>query len=132
MKLRLLFLSALIIGTLASFTLNKSAATGSLKIQIELPAGSKTGLEYAPIGLSKTKEDLDNGDYITEIFTTSTGMADFGQIEAGTYFVDGFTSSEEEEAGFWGKMEVQVVAGKANVYTLKLIAEEPYDESGEE
>jgi hypothetical protein len=118
MKIRIFLFSVLLIGTLASFT--ASAPTGGVQVKIELPEGIKIDLADAPIGISKSKEALQNADYINTVWTNAAGMADFGQMPAGTYYIDGYTDDDITQNAYYGEMQIEVVAGKNGVHVLKL------------
>jgi len=135
MKSKLLILSVLLVGASALLTSFKNkevkpAATGGLTVKIKLPVAGD--LADAWIGLATSAENLENMKYVKTIATDKAGIADFGQLEPGTYYIDGGTG---EEVFYYGEAEVVIVAGKNTVVELNLTAdtddEEMEDDSEE-
>lgn len=118
MKIKIVLFVALTIGVLTSFTL-RTSTTGGLKVQIELPAGIKADLSDTPIDLYKTMEDVENEKSVKSIWTNASGAGDFGQVPAGTYYMDGMVESGDHV--YYAVMKVDVVAGKAGSVVLKLV-----------
>lgn len=118
MKIRLLFLSALLIGTLASFASSKRVP-GGLKVQIELPSGVKIDVSGTPVGLYKSAAEIDRSRHIVQAPANADGLAEFGEVEATTYYIYA-NILKDGQVDYEGRMEIDVVAGKSSFYTLKL------------
>jgi len=120
-------LSVLLAGAIAmltSFTKEepKSAApTGGLSVKISLADGAKD-VSDAPIGLAASQEQLDNMDYIATVFTNKEGIANFGQLAPGTYYIDGGQTigDGDDEISYLGEGTAVVVAGKNIIVDLVL------------
>lgn len=115
MKFKTIFLSSLLLGFV--FTLGNckkeekdtTPATGGLVIKVQL-AGSTDFLKDAYVGLSNNLDDFDNGIYLSEKITDTTGKVNFGQLKPGTYYYDVYYEIGITE--YYTEGQIQVESGK--------------------
>lgn len=76
------------------------------------------------VGISKTEEDRENSEYISEKETNAQGKVTFSSIAAGHYYLDAFVTTDDGD--LYAEAEVTVADGIAHV-TMSLIEEEDED-----
>lgn len=118
MKIKLLFLGVVLVGAMTSFTA-KLAATGGLKVKIELPAGVKADLEDTPIELFKTIEDMEDSKSVKSGWTNAAGEGTIEGVEAGTYYLDAMVETDDAKV-YYGTLKVDIKSGVTGSVVLKL------------
>lgn len=114
MKTKLFLLLALIM-LMAGCAKEETATTGGLIIKAKL--STSTGyLAGVDVGLATSQANLDNSIYLQDKITNSQGEADFGQLNAGNYYYDGFTTIGSTD--YYGEGQIQITAGDDKILTL--------------
>lgn len=119
MKTKFLVLSVALLGFAAlvsSNTMTAEPCTINVTVTYEGAPVSE-----ALVGVSATADDREESVYIKELESNSAGRVTFTSLPAGTYYLDGYTTSPDGE-DLWAEADVTVSAGSVDV-ALKLKAE---------
>lgn len=120
MKNKIIILAVLFLGLTTIFTACKkkeetpaAKTTGGLIIKVKV-RNSANFVPDVDVYLATSEANLENEIYIQEKITDANGQANFGQLNAGTYYYYG----ENDESS--GDGLVQIQAGKDSDVTLEI------------
>lgn len=94
-----------------------SATTGGLKVLVKL-VNSTGFITDADVAIATSKANFDNGIALAEKTTDSKGVADFGQLNPGNYYIgaQAFVGSDD----YFYEGQVQISAGTNLELTIEL------------
>lgn len=121
MKSKIMLFSIFVVGLTVAFSGCKkdepipTPTTGGLVIKVQL-AGSTGYQKGVDVGLFTSLENLDNSVYLQDKVTDATGQVNFGQLNPGNYYFDGYTEIGRDD--YYAQGQVQIVAGTDLELTL--------------
>lgn len=112
-----LFTTSFLFSSCSKEETKPAATTGGLKVLVKL-VNSTGYITDADVAIATSKANFDNGIALAERTSNSKGVADFGQLNPGNYYIgaQAFVGSDE----YYYEGQVQITAGTDLELTIEL------------